>query len=254
MSHRLHNHSMDGGDCLSAEPQTFTPSIPSSWQTLAPTSCTLTPVMSTSVLAVTVTSTSIDVVPSPSVEPIFVDTEPASSITIAAIIGGTVVGVALLALLLTCIVVRSRRTGRILSVTPFNLSSTAQRNIAVPSLLNGRGTFIIQRPAQDSRDGSPSTPSRVDPISFQLPNDCDTSPSTVARRRRFYELEKLYPSRAHSTDGYRHDNGDNRAEHIVACDRSREPSEELPAYPRSMESSRSREADHDDHDVLPYKH
>ncbi|KAG1785406.1 uncharacterized protein HD556DRAFT_131533 [Suillus plorans] len=244
---------MDGGDCLSAEPQTFTPNISLSWQTLAPTSYSLTPAMSTSVI----TLTSIDVFPSPSVEPIFVDIQPASSITMAAIIGGTVVGVALLALLLTCIVVRSRRTGQRSSVTPFNLSSTAQRNIAVPSPLSGRETFIIQPEyldsctTQNSRDGSPSTPSRVDPIPFQLFNDSSTSPSTVARRRRFYELEKLYPSCAHSPDGYRHDSGDNRAEHIVASDRSREPSEELPAYPRSMESSRSREADYDDHDVLP---
>lgn len=250
MSHRLHNPSMDV-DRPSGEPQTPTPNISLSWQTLAPTSYSLTPAMSTSVLIVPVTLTKIDVFPSPSVESIFVEIEHASPITMAAVIGGTVVGVALLALLLACIVVRSRRTGQILSMTPFNLSSTAQRNIAVPSLLSGRGTFIIQRPAQDSRDGSPSTPSRVDPISYQLPNNCDTSPSTVARRRRFYELEKLYPSCAHSPDDYRHDNVDNRAEHIVASDYSREPSEELPAYPRSMESSRSREADHDDHDVLP---
>lgn len=249
MSHRLHNPSMDV-DCLSGEPQTPTPNISVSWQTLAPPSYSLTPAMSPSVLTVPVTLTNIDVFPSPSVEPVLVEIEPASPMTMAAIIGETVVGVALLALLLTCIVVRSRRTGRISSVTPFNLSSTAQRNIAIPSPLSDRGTFIIQHPAQDSRDGSPSTPSRVDPILFQLPNDSNTSPSTVARRRRFYELEKLYPSCAHSP-GYRHDNGDNRAEHMVACDHSREPSEELPAYPRSMESSRSREADHDDHDVLP---
>ncbi|KAG2088398.1 uncharacterized protein F5147DRAFT_781034 [Suillus discolor] len=48
VSHRLHNPSMDGGDCLSAEPQTFTPNISLSWQTLAPTSYSLTPAMSTS--------------------------------------------------------------------------------------------------------------------------------------------------------------------------------------------------------------
>ncbi|KAG2090781.1 uncharacterized protein F5147DRAFT_787122 [Suillus discolor] len=124
----------------------------------------------------------------------------------AAIIGGTVAGVALLALLLTCIIVRLTRTGQRSSVTPFNLSSTAQRNIAVPSPLSGRGTFIIHPEhfdsctTQNSRDGSPSTPSRVDPIPFQLFNDSSTSPSTVARRRRFYELEKLHPSCAHSPD------------------------------------------------------
>ncbi|KAG2105858.1 uncharacterized protein F5147DRAFT_702229 [Suillus discolor] len=241
------------GDCLSGEPQTLTPNISLSWQTLAPTSCSLTPAMSTSILTVTVTLTSIDVVPSLSVEPIFVDIEPASPITMAAIIGGTVVGVALLALLLTCIIVRSRRTGQRSSMTPFNHSSPAQRNITVPSPLSGRETFIIHPEyldsctTQNSRDGSPSTPSRVDPIPFQLFDDSDTSPSTVARRRRFYELDKLYPSCAHSQNGYRHDSGDNRAEHIIANHYSREPSEELPAYPRSG----SRGADHD---VLPSSH
>lgn len=102
--------------------------------------------------------------------------------------------------------------------------------------------------------------------SFMLMSDEDehhASPSTIARRHRAYELEKLYPLRSSPrvyTNGY--DSGENWVGQMVTADRSREPSEVLPAYPRSAKSlkstSNTRETDlghhdagGDDHFVLP---
>ncbi|KAG2339476.1 hypothetical protein BDR05DRAFT_967824, partial [Suillus weaverae] len=83
-----------------------------SWQTLTPLSYSLTPAMSTSSFILTITLISADVIPGPSLQPFsVVDEEPNSTSppTMAAVIGGTVIGVTLLALLLTFIVVRSCR-------------------------------------------------------------------------------------------------------------------------------------------------
>ncbi|KAG1769865.1 hypothetical protein EV702DRAFT_677757 [Suillus placidus] len=204
---------MDGRR-LSAESQMLTTTTSPSWQTLTPISYPLTPAMSTSSFILTVTLISTDVVPGPSLQPFsVVDEEPnsASPPIMATIIGGTVIGVTLLALLLTFIVVRSRRRKQKISVTPFNLLSTAEPpqiepqvwlelrntsdNLAIPSRPSGKGPSTVQLDsclAQDSRNGSPSASSRVNLISLQFPNDNDASASTVARRQRSYELEKLY--------------------------------------------------------------
>lgn len=248
-------------------------------QTIVPIPYSLTPATSTTSFIFTVATISTGVVSSPSLQPLsVVSVEPnhTSPPTIAAIVGGSAAGVTLLALLITFIVVRSRRRQQIFSVTPFNLLSTtapprieprvwlelrSTDSLAISSP-SGGGSYIIQLKysdsylAQDSRDGSLSAPPRNDAISFQLPNNNDTSASTVARRQRSHELEKLYPSHVHSSDRYRDCGGDDRAERVVASDNARESSEELPAYPRSLESLKSglsRDVDHD-HSVLPSSH
>ena len=77
------------------------------------------------------------------------------------------------------------------------------------------------------------------------------SASTIARRHRAYELEKLYPLRSSPRVHTGYDTGENWVGQMVTAHRSREPSEELPAYPRSAKSlkSNSREADRDHHDA-----
>ncbi|KAG1729562.1 hypothetical protein EDB19DRAFT_2027698 [Suillus lakei] len=271
VSQRPQNPSMDGHSSLSAESRMLTTTTSPTWQTTTPLPYSRIPAMSTTSFTVTITLISIVVAPGPSLQPIsLVDEQNLESPpTMAAIIGGTVVAVTLLALLLTFIVVRSRRRKPKISITPFNLLSTSAKPPRLEprvwlGLRSADGLAVRSRSvelgysdpclAQDSGDGSPSSPSvpsHGDPIS---PNDNDESASTVARRQRSYELEKLYPSHARTLDRYRHHSGDNLVEHVVESDYSPEPSEELPAYPRSMESLKSRDADHGDHDLLPSSH
>jgi hypothetical protein len=73
------------------------------------------------------------------------------------------------------------------------------------------------------------------------------SPSTIARQNRNRELEKLYPFTSYTRTTDRYGSGENWVEQMVTEDSAQEPSEELPAYPRSAKSlkSTSREADGD---------
>ncbi|KAG1840495.1 hypothetical protein DFJ58DRAFT_810505 [Suillus subalutaceus] len=183
--------------------------------------------------------------------------------TIGALIGGTVGAVVLLALL-TFIVLRRRRAQQ-LSVTPFNFLSTA-RPTQVESQVglkfqsasgavrpsSGSSSFIQYSDsclAEYSGNRSPS--SATDHISSHLIGD-EISPSNVPRRYRSREIEKLYPYPSHvpTPDQYPNHSLESWTEHMVKDGCSQEPSEELPAYPRSVEHLGSKEADHDDHYVL----
>jgi len=107
----------------------------------------------------------------------------------------------------------------------------------------------------ESMSRSPS--SSIDPVFLSDADDPHASASIRARRDRTNEIEKIYPSHFRATNRY--DSGDNWVEQAVTADPSRDPSEELPAYPRSAKSLKStttsREADRgdddDDHFVLP---
>ncbi|KAG1729561.1 hypothetical protein EDB19DRAFT_1832347 [Suillus lakei] len=200
-------------------------------------------------LSPTVTSTSIVMVSSPLPQPSAVsdtNSNPQLSPTIGAIIGGTVGAVVLLALL-TFVVLHRRRT-RQLSVTPFNLLSTAKpTEIESRARLKFQGASGAVRPSSRSssfiqysgadlaeHSGSISPSCATDHISSQLPEDV-ISVSSVARRYRSHELEKLYPypSPIPASNQHRHQSVQSWVEHIVTDACSQEPSEELPAYPRS---------------------
>ncbi|KAG2142369.1 hypothetical protein DEU56DRAFT_260264 [Suillus clintonianus] len=187
---------------------------------------------------------------------------PQLPLTIATTIGGIMGAVTLLAFLIF-IAVRCRRK-QILSVTPFNYLSTAGparvgsqawlKSQSTPGAVrpSSRGPSTVQYSDKNIEEYSWNLPlsdiSRVDQSSSDLHDDCDASASTIARLQRARELEKLYPiahpSRVRTTDHYFHHGGENWIDQMVMEDYSRGPSEELPAYPRSAKSLKSREADH----------
>ncbi|KAG2034110.1 hypothetical protein BDR03DRAFT_1013724 [Suillus americanus] len=170
----------------------------STYQILATTTTLLQPLSSA------VTSTTIVMVSSPLPQPSSVpDTtsKPQLPPTIGAIIGGTVGAVVLLALL-TFIVLRHRRI-RQHSVTPFNLLSTAGPTQVAGSKF--QGTSGVVRPSSGSSSfiqysdaclaeyfWNRSLSCATDHISSHLVDDA-ISASSVARRYRSRELEKLYP-------------------------------------------------------------
>ncbi|KAG2129036.1 uncharacterized protein EDB93DRAFT_1256424 [Suillus bovinus] len=216
-------------------------------------------VTSSTVTSFTVTSTSIVMVSSLLPQPSSVSdtaSKPILPQTIGAITGGIVGAVVLLALL-TFIVLRHRRKNQF-SVTPFNLPSTAG-----PTQVEGRkfqsasgavrpssrsSSFIQYSDGclvEYSGNGSPSY--ATDQISSHFVDD-EISGSSVARRYWSHRLEKLYPYLSH-VPASDHHSVESCADHMVTDGRSQEQSEELPAYPRSLDSLRS-ETDHDDRYVL----
>ncbi|KAG0697232.1 hypothetical protein DFH29DRAFT_160903 [Suillus ampliporus] len=156
----------------------------------------------------TVTSTSTVMISIPLPQPTSVpdiNSNPQLRLTIGAIVGGTVGAIALLALLLFIVLWRRRK--RQLSVTPFTLLSNAG-----PTQVESRVRFKLQSTSRAVRPSSSSSsfiqypdtwladysvnrcPScATDPISSHYSNDDDISVSSVARRQRADELEKLYP-------------------------------------------------------------
>lgn len=234
--------------------------VASTYQILTTTTTLLQPLSST------VTSASTVMVSSPLPQPSSesgTTSNPQLPPTIGAIIGGTVGAVVLLALLIF-IVLRRRRKQQ-LSVTPFNLLSTTG-----PTLIESRTGLKFQnatgtiRPSSRSssfiqysdccladNSGNRSPSCATGHISSHFADD-EISASSVARRYRSHELEKLYPYPSHvpASDQYRHHSVESWVEHMVTDGCSQEPSEELPAYPRSVKSLRSGEADHDNRYVL----
>ncbi|KAG1769864.1 hypothetical protein EV702DRAFT_1049529 [Suillus placidus] len=234
--------------------------VASTYQILATTTTLLQPLSST------VTSASTVMVSSPLPQPSSVSdttSNPQLPPTIGAIVGGTVGAVVLLALLIF-IVLRRRRKQQ-LSVTPFNLLSTTG-----PTLIESRVGLKFQnatgaiRPSSRSssfiqysdgcladNSGNRSPSCATGHISSHFADD-EISASSVARRYRSHELEKLYPYPSHvpASNQYRHHSVESWVEHMDTDGCSQEPSEELPAYPRSVKSLRSREADHDNRYVL----
>ncbi|KAG2142382.1 hypothetical protein DEU56DRAFT_793858 [Suillus clintonianus] len=232
-----------------------------SLQTLTATT-TLLPPLSSTVTSTSTVMTSIPL-PQPTSAP-STNSNPQLPPTIGAIIGGTVGAVVLLALL-AFIVLRRRRT-RQLSVTPFNLiSTTGPTQVESRAWLKLQNASGVVRPSSSSSSfiqysdaclaeysDNRSLSYATDHRSSHLADD-DVSASGVARRYRAHELEKLYPypSHVHTSDQYHHRSVESWIDHMVTDGCWREPSEELPAYPLSVKSLRSMEADHDDHYVLP---
>lgn len=188
---------------------------------------------------------------------------------VGAITGGTIGAVTILGLLIY--IVMRHRSRKIFSLTPFNISSTespppvpsrnpkyermrtdaGRPNSAASSFIQHSDSCLAEF---ESRSRCASC--NIDPAaSFMCMSEEDerASASTIARRHRAHELDKLYPhTRFRTTD--RFDSGENWIEQVVTVGDSREPSEELPAYPRSTKSQKStiREADRgDDYFVLP---
>ncbi|OAX38660.1 hypothetical protein K503DRAFT_800268 [Rhizopogon vinicolor AM-OR11-026] len=200
-----------------------------------------------------------------------VSTPPA----MGAIAGGTIGAVAILGILIY-IVMRCRNR-KMFAVTPFDVTPTAgptpawSRNLNYGRMVGASASASAVRPNStassfvqysdaclaefESRSGfmtadlTPSASFMPTSISDEDEDDRHASASTVARRHRTYELEKLYPSPrvrydsgdVRTTGRYDSSGGENWVEQMVTanCSSSREPSEELPAYPRSAESLKS---------------
>ncbi|KAG1722243.1 hypothetical protein EDB19DRAFT_1768593, partial [Suillus lakei] len=195
---------------------------------------------------------------------------PQSPHTIAAIVGGTAGAVTLLAFLV--VVVVRRRSKQKLSVTPFNLLSIVEptwvesqacrlkSQSASGAVRPSRGPPFVQYSDTCLEDYSWNislSDTSADRISSHLPNDYDASVSTIymLQLERPRGLDGLYPiaypSHIHAPDHYCHHNEEIWFDQMVTKDCSREPSEELPAYPRSATSLKSREADRDNRDGFP---
>lgn len=220
------------------------------YQTIGATITLLRPLSST------VTSTRIEMVSSSLPQPSSVPHTTSNtqlSPTIGAIIGGTVGAVVLLSLL-TFIVLRRRRIKQ-LSIRPFNLLSTAGptqvesrawlkfQSASGAVRPNSGGSSFIQYSDSVNRSSSCAT----DHISSHLADE-EIFASSVARRYGSHGLEKLYPYRSRISTSDHHD-PESWVEHIVTDDYSQRPSEEPPAYPRSVDSL-GRKADLDDPHVL----
>ncbi|KAG1852501.1 hypothetical protein F4604DRAFT_1933650 [Suillus subluteus] len=230
--------------------------------TVAPTSDTSASTTTTSLQPVlasgTVSSSSTVMVSSPLTQPTSVpdtNSDPQSSPHMAAIVGGAIGAVALLALLIFIVIWHRRK--RRLSVTPFTLPSitrTAQIRSGVYLKSQSIGDAVRQTSRSPSfiqysdaglmeRSGDRYLSFITDSVSSHLPNDDDPFASVIVLRQQSNGLEKLYPSpsRARISDHYRHSNVENWVNQVVLEDCSREPSEELPAY-RSTKSLKSGEA------------
>ncbi|OJA15763.1 hypothetical protein AZE42_05341 [Rhizopogon vesiculosus] len=198
-----------------------------------------------------------------------------------AIAGGTIGAIALLGILIY--IVMWCRNRKMLAITPFDVTPTAgptpvwSRNLNYGRRVGAGADAGVVRPNStassfiqysdaclaefESRSGfmtadlTPSASFMPMPMSDEDEDDRHASASTVARRYRACELEKLYPSPrvrydsgdVRGTGRYDSTGGENWVEQLVtaSCSSSPEPSEELPAYPCSAKSlkSTSREAD-----------
>lgn len=234
--------------------------VASTSQILATTSALIQPLLPT------VTSINTAMVSSQLPQPSSVPnttSNPQLSPIIGAIIGG-IVGVVVLLALLIFIVLRRRR--KQLSVTPFNLFSTAGPTQGESrAVLKAQNASDAIRPSSGSSSfiqysdacladysGNRSPSCATDLISSHFAND-EISWSSVARRYRSHALEKLYPNSSHVpvSDQNRHRSVQSWVEYMVTDGYLQEPSEELPAYPYSVDLFRNREVYHDDHYVLP---
>lgn len=182
----------------------------------------------------------------------------------AAIVGGAVGAVALLALLIFIAIWYRRK--RQLSVTPFTLTSTTRtaqngsevwlksQSIGDAIRPNGRGPSSIQHSdaclVEHPGNGCPSFV--ADSVSSHLPDDDDPFASVIVVRQQSHGLEKLHPHppRSRTSNHYCHSRIENWVEQVVMEDCSREPSEVLPAY-RSTKSLKSEEAGHNDRCIPP---
>lgn len=244
------------------DPSTYTTFSTSSDLTVVSTSDTsaitttmsLQPVLASS----TVSLSNTVMVSSPLAQPTSVpdtNSDPQSSPHTAAIVGGAIGAVALLALLIFIVIWHRRK--RRLSVTPFTLPSTTR------TAQIGQGVGLNSQSIGDAVRPSSRGPSFVqysdagllehsgnrylsfitDSVSSHLPDDDDPFASVIVLGQQSNGLEKLYPSpsRARISDHYRHSSVENWVNQVVLEDCSREPSEVLPAY-RSTKSLKSGEA------------
>ncbi|KAG1823773.1 uncharacterized protein BJ212DRAFT_1296327 [Suillus subaureus] len=248
---------------------TYTTFSTSSDAAVAPTSdipATTATMLSQPVLASAGASSSSTVmVSSPLAQPTSVpdtNSDPQSPPHTAAIVGGAIGAVALLALLIFIVIWHRRK--RRLSVTPFILPSTTAQ-IGAGVCLNSQSTGDGVRPNSRGpslvqysdaglieHSGNRYLSFITDSVSSHLPDD--PFASVIVLGQQSNGLGKLYPppspSHARNSDHYRHSSVENWVKQVVLEDCSREPSEELPAY-RSTKSLGSGEADHDDHYVPP---
>ncbi|KAG2133452.1 hypothetical protein BD769DRAFT_1446382 [Suillus cothurnatus] len=227
--------------------------------TVAPTSGTsattlsLQPVLASG----TVSSSSTVMVSSPLAQSSSVpdtNSDPRSPHT-AAIVGGVIGAIALLALLIFIAIWHHRK--RRLSVTPFILPSIAK------TAQIGPGACIESQSIGDDVRPSSTSPSFVqysdaclmehsgnrclsfvtDSVSSRLPDDDDPFASVIVQHQQSNGLEKLYPSpsRTRISDHYHHSSVENWVRQVVLEVGSLESSEVLPAY-RSTKSLKSGEA------------
>ncbi|KAG2067174.1 hypothetical protein BDR04DRAFT_1105533 [Suillus decipiens] len=184
------------------------------------------------------------------------NSDPQSRPHVAAIVGGVIGVVALLALLIF-IAIWYRRKKR-LSITPFTLPSTARtaqigsevrpqsQSIGHAVRPSGRGPPSIQY--SDAylveHSGNRCLSFITSSISSHSPDDDDNDfASIIVLHRQSNGLEKLYPSpsRTRTSDHYCHSSVENWIDQVVLEDCSRQSSEVLPAY-RSTKSLKSGEA------------
>ncbi|KAG2129037.1 uncharacterized protein EDB93DRAFT_1108817 [Suillus bovinus] len=204
---------------------------------------------------------------------------PSPSYT-AAIVGGVVGALALLALLIfIAIWYRGRRR---LSVTPFifpSITTTTQTgsnvwlqsqgirdaarasssigDIVRPSGIrdaihpSSRGpSSIYSQPCLVEYPGNRCPPVATDSVSFRSPENDNDFSSVIILRQQSNGLENLdpYPSHARTSDHDCHSSVANWLNQVVMESPSPEPSEVLPAY-RSTKSLKNGKAGHDDYDI-----
>lgn len=230
--------------------------------TISSTTMSLQPVLASSTVSNSTVTVSSPLPQSTSVPG--TNSDPRLPSNIAAIVGGAIGAIVLLALLIFIAI--WYRNKRRLTVTPFTLPSTAaQTRSEVWRKSQGIGDAV--RPSSRSppsvqhsdaclmeHSGSRCPSFVADSVSSRLPDDDEAFASVIALHQQSHGLEKLYPSpsRVRTSDHYRHSSVESWIRQVVLEDCSREPSEVLPAY-RSTKSLKSREGD-DDHVVLPSAH
>ncbi|KAG1862329.1 hypothetical protein C8R48DRAFT_210950 [Suillus tomentosus] len=197
------------------------------------------------------------------------NSDPQSPPHTAAIVGGAIGAVALLALLIFIAIWYRRR--RQLSVTPFILPSTATAAQTVsPVSLRAQSIGDAVRPDNRSLSSVYSDPYRmeypgnkhssflIDSVSNHLPDNDDDFPSVIVLHKQSNGLERLdlSPSRTCTSDHYRHSSVENWVQQVVMEDCSRESSEVLPAYwsTKSLKNGKTKswkneKIGHDDYDV-----
>ncbi|KAG2105856.1 uncharacterized protein F5147DRAFT_702224 [Suillus discolor] len=197
------------------------------------------------------------------------NSDPQSPPHTAAIVGGAIGAVALLALLIFIAICYRRR--RQPSVTPFILPSTAAAAQTVsPVSLRAQSIGDAVRPDNRSLSSVYSDPYRmeypgnkhssflIDSVSNHLPDSDNEFPSVIVLHQQSNGLERLdlSPSRACTSDHYCHSSVENWVQQVVMEDCSRESSEVLPAYwsTKSLKNGKTKswkneKIGHDDYDV-----
>lgn len=197
------------------------------------------------------------------------NSDPQSPPHTAAIVGGAIGAVALLALLIFIAICYRRR--RQPSVTPFILPSTAAVAQTVSSVsLRAQSIGDAVRPDNRSLSSVYSDPYRmeypgnkhssflIDSVSNHLPDSDNEFPSVIVLHQQSNGLERLdlSSSRACTSDHYCHSSVENWVQQVVMEDCSRESSEVLPAYwsTKSLKNGKTKswkneKIGHDDYDV-----